>query len=255
MSIHYPMQQHGRFGLGMGVTFEVLHDRFGFDLGVVIFPQHFKDIPHTADDVAACRNRACGQKNRNWLAVRQASEYNILVGRAGLSCPAKSHQPRPRSIMKRFVLLGLLLVLTGCSGGSQPLFNTPPVVATFAPANTSPVSLTPASKCQSRLLGRVTDANNQIIKDAIVDIVSGAISARATSDSGFGPSKSPWPNSAPLTWPDTTSSSRPSWPPARSPRRRSPASAVARAANGSRCCRWLPRTGHLPERLKQQAAI
>lgn len=84
--------------------------------------------------------------------------------------------------MKRFVLLGLLLVLTGCSGGSQPLFNTPPVVATFAPANTSPVSQTPASKCQSRLLGRVTDANNQIIKDAIVDIVSGSISARATSD-------------------------------------------------------------------------
>ncbi len=33
MSIHYPMQKHGRFGLGMGVTFEVLHTRFGADLG------------------------------------------------------------------------------------------------------------------------------------------------------------------------------------------------------------------------------
>ena len=33
MSIHYPMQQHGQFGLGMGITFEVLHERFGFDLG------------------------------------------------------------------------------------------------------------------------------------------------------------------------------------------------------------------------------
>ena len=42
MSIHYPMQQHGRFGLGMGITFEVLHDRFGFDLG----ERYHADIEH-----------------------------------------------------------------------------------------------------------------------------------------------------------------------------------------------------------------
>jgi len=42
MSIHYPMQKHGRFGLGMGITFEVLHERFGFDLG----QRYHADIEH-----------------------------------------------------------------------------------------------------------------------------------------------------------------------------------------------------------------
>ena len=83
--------------------------------------------------------------------------------------------------MKQILTLGLLLVLTGCGG--QPIFNTPPAVGTFGPANVSTsVPITPASKCQSRLIGRVTDANDRVIKDALVDIVSGSISARATSD-------------------------------------------------------------------------
>jgi len=33
MSICYPMQTFGRFGLSLGLTYKLIHDRFGFDLG------------------------------------------------------------------------------------------------------------------------------------------------------------------------------------------------------------------------------
>lgn len=33
MPLFYPQQRHGRFGLGMGLTARLLHDRFGLDLG------------------------------------------------------------------------------------------------------------------------------------------------------------------------------------------------------------------------------
>ncbi len=87
--------------------------------------------------------------------------------------------------MKRFFWLGLVgLLLAGCNirGGEQPLFITPPVMPTIVPVNNTAVSSTPASKCQSHLIGRVVDAENQVVKDVVVDIASTSVTARATSD-------------------------------------------------------------------------
>ena len=33
MPVTYPRQTFGRYGLGLGLTYQLIHDRFGFDLG------------------------------------------------------------------------------------------------------------------------------------------------------------------------------------------------------------------------------
>ncbi len=47
MPLFYPMHTFGRFGLGMGLTSRLLHDRFGFDFG----ERFHKDVLHTVQTV------------------------------------------------------------------------------------------------------------------------------------------------------------------------------------------------------------
>ncbi len=47
MPLFYPMQRFGRFGLGMGLTARLLHDRFGLDVG----ERFHRDIVHRVEAV------------------------------------------------------------------------------------------------------------------------------------------------------------------------------------------------------------
>lgn len=88
-------------------------------------------------------------------------------------------------MQRALLILSFVFLLAGCVA-SPPLFETPPVLPPIQPLNSNTdqptVSTTPASKCQSHLIGRVTDGSNRVISQAAVDIVAGALSARATSD-------------------------------------------------------------------------
>ena len=57
MPLFYPMQRFGRFGLGMGLTARLLHDRFGLDVG----ERFHRDIVHRVEAVREIDRRVAGE--------------------------------------------------------------------------------------------------------------------------------------------------------------------------------------------------
>jgi protocatechuate 3,4-dioxygenase beta subunit len=90
--------------------------------------------------------------------------------------------------MKKFFLLCLALTLlaSGCATTVEPTaIPVNPTAAPVAPQSqqaTSTAPLPPTGQCQSKLLGRVVDANGQPAKGAIIDIKSGNFTGKTLSD-------------------------------------------------------------------------
>jgi hypothetical protein len=82
-------------------------------------------------------------------------------------------------------ILLLLLLATGCVTTIEPTAalpspNSNPTAIQVQTANTPQA---PAQgKCQSKMLGRVVDANGALVKGAVIDIKSGSLTAKTLSD-------------------------------------------------------------------------
>lgn len=83
-----------------------------------------------------------------------------------------------------FVVI-LLLMATGCVTTIQPTaVPVSPNATTLAPQSQSTPNPQPPAQgsCQSKLLGRLADANGGVIKGAVVQVNSGNFSAKTLSD-------------------------------------------------------------------------
>jgi hypothetical protein len=82
------------------------------------------------------------------------------------------------------LILILLLLATGCVTTIVPTAVPPSPNLTVAPQNqTTSVPQSPAQgQCQSKLLGRVVDANGALAKGAVIAIKSGSFTAKTLSD-------------------------------------------------------------------------
>jgi carboxypeptidase family protein len=82
------------------------------------------------------------------------------------------------------LVLILLLLATGCVTTIEPtaipVSPNPTVAPQIQTANTP--QLPPQGNCQSKLLGRVVDANGALAKGAVIEIKSGSFNAKALSD-------------------------------------------------------------------------
>lgn len=83
------------------------------------------------------------------------------------------------------LVLVLLLLATGCVTTIQPTAIPVGPNVTVAPqAQNTAANQQPAapSSCQSKLLGRLADANGAVIKGAVVQVSSGKFNAKTLSD-------------------------------------------------------------------------